>query len=376
MINRYIDHTSLKPTVSVNDVVTLCEEAKEHKFFAVCVPPSFVKLASQQLAGSDVRVSTVVGFPFGYSTSNVKIFEASEAAIDGAVEIDLVVNIGDVKKNDANAIQNELMSVKKAIKGRVLKVIIETNLLTQEEKHFVCEVLNSVQPNYVKTSTGFNDSKAIVEDVVLLRSLLNSEIKIKASGKIDSYEKAKELIKAGAQRIGTSSGTKIYDEYLLSDIKKSSNDDTSSTYDLEKNENQQNDDLNLKEHDLSLMADEYQQASEDNHDTHHLSDDESHDVDSSDFKEDDQANHNNLENLNESEQEKDLDNDNLHKDEWIDYDEHHENLVDENESFDELGDFSASTKTAELDNDHSHDSLSDHENKVSSVGSSEDKNRN
>ncbi|WP_391591958.1 Deoxyribose-phosphate aldolase type I DeoC [[Mycoplasma] cavipharyngis] len=220
MINKYIDHTNLKVSASEEDIKALCTEALEYKFRAVCVPGCYVKFAADLLAGSDVRVCSVVGFPLGYSDTKTKIFEASSLAINGAVEVDVVININKLKEGDKDYLIEELLKIKSAIKGRILKVIVETGLLTEEEKHLVCEVLNVVSPHYVKTSTGFagENKGATVEDIILLKSLLDKNIRIKASGGIRNYHQAKALIKAGAQRIGTSNGVSIYEEYMISDV--------------------------------------------------------------------------------------------------------------------------------------------------------------
>ncbi|MDQ0513780.1 deoxyribose-phosphate aldolase [Mycoplasmoides fastidiosum] len=222
MINSYIDQTNLKTDATQEDIIALCDQALQYKFKSVCVPPCYVRLAAAKLEHSETRVCTVVGFPLGYTDTKTKVFEATQAALDGALEIDVVININKLKQGDREYLIDELSSIKKAIKGRVLKVILETGVLSEEEKHLACEILNHVSPDYAKTSTGFagKDKGATVEDVTLLRSLLNSEIRIKASGGIRNYADAKEMIKAGAQRIGTSAGVAIYDEYLVSDLDK------------------------------------------------------------------------------------------------------------------------------------------------------------
>ena len=208
MMSGKIEHTILKADTSLEEVSKLCTEAIKHKFFGVCVPPYFVKAAAQNLKGSEVKIVTVVGFPLGYNTTPAKVEEARKAIDEGADEIDMVINVAALKNGDFNFVVNDIQSVATLVhlKGNKLKVIIETALLTEEEKLKACEICAEVNVDFVKTSTGFAKSGASVEDVKLLRANLPAKIKIKASGGIKTKEQASALVKAGADRIGTSNG--------------------------------------------------------------------------------------------------------------------------------------------------------------------------
>jgi deoxyribose-phosphate aldolase len=191
-----------------SDIKKLCEEAIEHGFFGVCVPPYFVKHASILLKDSSVKIVTVAGFPLGYNTTPAKVEEARKAMDEGAHEIDMVMNIAALKNNDLNFVQNDIQSVATLVqlKGCKLKVIIETALLSNDEKVKACEICAKVGVDFVKTSTGFASSGAKLKDIELMRKNLPANIKIKASGGIKTKEQAKDLVKAGADRLGTSSG--------------------------------------------------------------------------------------------------------------------------------------------------------------------------
>ncbi len=207
-MNQRIEHTILKPDTMESDIKKLCEEAIEHGFFGVCVPPYFVKLASIILKDSSVKIVTVAGFPLGYNTTPAKVEEARKAMDEGAHEIDMVMNIAALKNNDLNFVQNDIQSVATLVqlKGCKLKVIIETALLSNDEKVKACEICAKVGVDFVKTSTGFASSGAKLKDIELMRKNLPANIKIKASGGIKTKEQAKDLVKAGADRLGTSSG--------------------------------------------------------------------------------------------------------------------------------------------------------------------------
>jgi deoxyribose-phosphate aldolase len=213
-LEKYIDHTFLKPDCSKETVIQLCNEAIEYGFVAVCLPPYWVREARQILKDTPVRIATVVGFPMGYSHTPAKIEECKRAIDEGATEIDMVINIIALKENDLNYLRNELTSATAMIhlKNAKLKVIIETGLLTDEEIIVACKLCTDMQVDYVKTSTGFNGEGATVETIKLMRKHLPTFIKIKASGGIDTKEKALAMIAAGADRIGCSKSVKILNE--------------------------------------------------------------------------------------------------------------------------------------------------------------------
>lgn len=210
-MNNRIEHTILKADTSLADIEKLCKEAVEHQFAGVCVPPFFVKTAKQLLKNTSVKVVTVVGFPLGYNTTPAKVEEARKAIDEGADEIDMVINIAALKKNDFNYLINDIQSVATLVqlKGHVIKVIIETALLTDEEKIKLCEICSHIGVDFVKTSTGFSTSGAKKEDIALIRKNLPDSIRIKASGGIKTKEQAIELVKAGADRIGASNGVAL-----------------------------------------------------------------------------------------------------------------------------------------------------------------------
>lgn len=209
-INKYIDHTILKPTTLTNEVKTLCEEAMQYDFAAVCVPPPFVKTA-KNIISNKIKVATVIGFPFGYSAIEAKIAEIILAEIDGADEFDMVINLLALKNNDWQFLANEINHIVPIIntKNKTLKVIIESGILSKEEILRCCELYSAAGVHYLKTSTGYAEKGASVESVALMRKHLLSHIKIKASGGIKTKEFAYQLIEAGADRIGTSSGLAI-----------------------------------------------------------------------------------------------------------------------------------------------------------------------
>ena len=208
-LNKYIDHTILKATASSSDVQKLCEEAIEHKFYSVCVNGCYVADAKQLLQGTDVKVAAVVGFPLGAMTTAAKVFEAKEAIENGASEIDMVINVAKLKDGEFEYVENEIRQIKEAIGDNVLKVIIETCYLTDEEKVKACELSLAAKADFVKTSTGFGTDGATYEDVKLMKSVVGDNAKVKASGGVRDKETAQKYIDLGAERLGTSSGIDI-----------------------------------------------------------------------------------------------------------------------------------------------------------------------
>lgn len=209
-LSSMIDHTLLKPDAMAKQIKKLCKEARENKFASVCINPYHVPLAVECLRGSEVKVCTVVGFPLGATTTRTKVAEAKEAVENGVSEVDMVINIGALKSGDIDAVRNDIESVVIAVKGRALvKVIIETCLLTDEEKVKACQIAKMAGADFVKTSTGFSTGGATVEDVKLIKQVVGTEMGVKASGGVRSFATAINMIKAGANRLGTSSGVAI-----------------------------------------------------------------------------------------------------------------------------------------------------------------------
>ncbi|WP_435371942.1 deoxyribose-phosphate aldolase [Sporosarcina luteola] len=206
----YIDHTLLKADTTKEEIIRLCEEAKTYSFASVCVNPTWVKTAVEVLNGSTVKVCTVIGFPLGASTSAVKAFETKDAIENGAGEIDMVINIGALRSGDDELVKNDIAAVVDSAKGKaIVKVIIETALLTDQEKRKACELSRAAGADFVKTSTGFSTGGATEEDVKLMRGVVGPEMGVKASGGVRSFEDMKKMIDAGATRIGASSGVQI-----------------------------------------------------------------------------------------------------------------------------------------------------------------------
>lgn len=207
----YIDQTILKPTTLLSDVDRLCSEALEYGFAAVCIPPPLVRHAHARLNGSKVKTATVIGFPFGYSAIEAKVSEALLAIVDGADELDMVINLVALKNNDWTYLAGEIGTVLPLIHGKqkVLKVIVESGVLTDEELIRCCELYGAAGIDYLKTSTGYAEVGATVEAVEIMRKHLPSSVRIKASGGIRNFAQAKAMIDAGADRIGTSSGVAI-----------------------------------------------------------------------------------------------------------------------------------------------------------------------
>lgn len=208
---RMIDHTLLKANATEAEIVKLAEEAKEYKFASVCVNPTWVKKAAEILHDVEgVEVCTVIGFPLGASTSEVKAFETKNAIENGATEVDMVINIGALKDKQYDLVEKDIKSVVDAAKGKALtKVIIETCLLTDEEKEMACKLSVNAGADFVKTSTGFSTGGATVEDIALMRKTVGPDLGVKASGGVRSLEDAQNMIEAGATRIGASSGVAI-----------------------------------------------------------------------------------------------------------------------------------------------------------------------
>ncbi|MCL2294935.1 MAG: deoxyribose-phosphate aldolase [Spirochaetes bacterium] len=212
-ISSYIDHTLLKPDASEKQIEQLCQEALLYNFYSVCVNPSWVALAGKLLKGSRVEVCSVAGFPLGAVKSSIKAIETENAIEDGATEIDMVINIGFLKDRNLKQLENDILIVRKSCSDSVvLKVIIETCLLTEEEKIIACNIAVNAGADFVKTSTGFSLSGATIADVELLKKTVGNNAKVKASGGIKTLDDALKMITAGAARLGTSSGVAIMQE--------------------------------------------------------------------------------------------------------------------------------------------------------------------
>lgn len=206
----FIDHTQLKPETKEEKIVSLCEEAKQYKFASVCVNPTWVKKAAELLNGTDVDVCTVIGFPLGANTPETKAFETKNAIENGATEVDMVLNIGALKDGNDQLVEEDMRAVAEAAKGKALtKVILETCLLSDDEKVRACEIAVKAGLDFVKTSTGFSTGNATVEDVALMRKTVGDKAGVKASGGVRSLEDAQAMVDAGATRIGASAGVKI-----------------------------------------------------------------------------------------------------------------------------------------------------------------------
>ncbi|WP_288025040.1 deoxyribose-phosphate aldolase [Arthrobacter sp.] len=208
---KFIDHTLLKPEASEADILRLCREAAEHHFKSVCVNPVWVKTANRALLGTGVLTCAVVGFPLGAHNTDVKVFEARGATMDGADEVDMVINIAAARALDKDSLVSDISAVAEVVHGEesILKVIIETSLLSDAEKVLACQAAVEAGADFVKTSTGFNGGGATAADVALMRQTVGPDIGVKASGGVRSLEKAQEMLDAGATRIGTSSGIAI-----------------------------------------------------------------------------------------------------------------------------------------------------------------------
>ncbi len=207
-ILKIVDHTLLAQTATWAEIKQICDDGVKYRTASVCIPPSYVKQASTYLDGK-LKVCTVIGFPNGYNTTAVKCFETEDAVRNGADEIDMVINIGWLKDKRYDAILDEIRAIKKACNGKLLKVIIETCLLTEEEKVKMCELVTKAGAEFIKTSTGFSKGGATVADVALMRLNVGSKVKVKAAGGISSIDDAKEMMSVGADRLGTSRIVKI-----------------------------------------------------------------------------------------------------------------------------------------------------------------------
>lgn len=210
--SKFIDHTNLKQDASINDIKTLCEEAIKFDFMSVCINPCFVKYAHDVLLDSEVKVCTVIGFPLGANTTKTKVYETKQALKDGADEIDMVINVSALKDKKYDYVKNEISKIKKVCKNKILKVILETCLLTDEEIVKACELSLEAKADFVKTSTGFSKGGATVEAVALMRKTVGDKCGVKASGGVKTFEDMQKMVDAGASRIGTSSGVKLLEK--------------------------------------------------------------------------------------------------------------------------------------------------------------------
>ncbi len=207
--NKLIDHTNLKQDAQEADIIKLCDEAKEHHFASVCVNPNYVSLCKERLAGSDVKVCTVIGFPLGQTTTTAKIDETKDAIFEGADEIDMVINVSWIKDKRYDKVLYEIQRLKRYCHDRILKVILETCLLSDEEIVKACEIAKKAGADFVKTSTGFSKGGATVHAVELMRKTVGPDMGVKASGGIKTKEDMIKMVEAGASRIGTSSGVEL-----------------------------------------------------------------------------------------------------------------------------------------------------------------------
>ena len=203
-----VDHTLLSPTATWEEIKSICDDGMKYKTASVCIPPCYVKSAKEYVKDS-LKICTVIGFQNGYSTIETKLFETQNALNSGADEIDMVINLGDVKQKKFDVIEDEIREIKSVCKDKILKVIIETCLLTDEEKIKMCEVISKSGADYIKTSTGFSKSGATIHDVELFKNNISDSVKIKAAGGISSLEDAENFLKAGASRLGTSRIVKL-----------------------------------------------------------------------------------------------------------------------------------------------------------------------
>lgn len=213
-LNKYIDHTLLKATATERDIINLCNEAKKHKFFSVCINSSYIPLAKQLLKGSSIKICTVVGFPLGATATETKVFEAKQAIEAGADEIDMVINIGFLKSKNYVEVFKDISDVKQAIGRTTLKVIIEISELSKNDIVKACEICLDAKANFVKTSTGFSKSGATLTAVKIMKKTIKNSAKIKASGGIGDFETAQKYIDLGVDRIGTSKGIAIVSEQM------------------------------------------------------------------------------------------------------------------------------------------------------------------
>ncbi|MCR4716158.1 MAG: deoxyribose-phosphate aldolase [Lachnospiraceae bacterium] len=209
-IYKYIDHTLLRPTSRYDEIKTLCEEAIKYNTASVCIPPCFIKRVRKDFP--ELNICTVIGFPLGYNASEVKVFETETAIKDGANEIDMVINQGDVKAGDFVKVKEEIEAVKKACNGKILKVIIETCNLTEGEKIAMCQVVTEAGADFIKTSTGFGEAGATRADIEIFKDMIGPNVKMKAAGGVKTREDLEDFIELGCARIGTSSALKLLNE--------------------------------------------------------------------------------------------------------------------------------------------------------------------
>lgn len=207
-ILRHVDHTLLTQAATWEEIRQICDDAVKYRTASVCIPPSYVK-QTKEYVQDKVAICTVIGFPNGYSTTKTKEFEAREAIADGASEIDMVINVGWLKDKKYSLIENEIRTLRAACEGKVLKVIIETCLLTEEEKIKMCEIVTEAKADYIKTSTGFSTAGATFDDIRLFAKHIGPDVKMKAAGGISSMEDAEEFLALGAERLGTSRIVKL-----------------------------------------------------------------------------------------------------------------------------------------------------------------------
>lgn len=205
---QYIDHTLLKPVCTWDEIETLCKEALSYHTASVCIPPSYVKRAREAF-GPELPICTVIGFPLGYNPTEAKVCEARTALRNGADELDMVINLGDVKNRDFEKVYEEIRALRETAGSRILKVIVETCYLTRDEKIRLCEIVTKAGADYIKTSTGFGTAGATMEDILLFKEHIGSSVKIKAAGGIRTREDLEAFIQAGCSRIGTSSAVKL-----------------------------------------------------------------------------------------------------------------------------------------------------------------------
>ena len=203
-ILKRVDHTLLNQVCTFEEIKKLCDEGIEYNVASICIPPSYVKKAKEYVK-ENLKICTVIGFPNGYSTKETKMFECKDAIKNGADEIDMVVNLGDIRSGDFKAVEEEIKEIKKICGEHILKVIVETCFLTEEEKIRLCEVVTNAKADYIKTSTGFGSSGATKEDIILFSKHIGPNVKIKASGGVKNLKIAEEFINLGADRLGTSS---------------------------------------------------------------------------------------------------------------------------------------------------------------------------
>ncbi len=213
-ILKHVDHTQLKAFATWEDIKKLCDEAIEYNTASVCIPPSYIKRVKKEY-GDKIKICTVVGFPLGYHDTLVKVKETEKALLDGADEIDMVINIGDVKNGEYKKVEEEIATLKHLVGKKILKVIVETCYLSKEEKIAMCKAVTNAKADYIKTSTGFGTSGANMEDIKLFRENIGENVKIKAAGGVKSIEDMENFIEAGCDRIGTSSAISLIKDNKL-----------------------------------------------------------------------------------------------------------------------------------------------------------------